>query len=283
MTLTEKVVANAKPGTKLYRLFDGNGLYLELLPAGGKYWRMKYQFAGKERRLALGVYPIVTLKAARDRSIDARRLVANGVDPGEQKRLAKAARIAATGDTLEPIALQWLIKQKPLWAASHWDKIRLMLERDIYPWLGKRPIRAILPLELLAVLRRVEGRGALDTTKRVRIVLGQVFRYAVANGLADRDPTPDLKGAIASVPKSHLASITDPAGVGRLMTAIAAYEGTPVVRAALQLAPLTFVRPGAASTPQQLTFPTARKPVRSLRITTTVRYCLERGRTSRSS
>ena len=244
MGLSDKAASNAKAGPKKYRLFDGDGLYLEVSNRGGKYWRLKYRFSGKEKCLALGIYPRVGLKLARTRSDDARRLLTGGIDPGEHKKIARAAGVDAAANSFEAVALEWLIKQKPIWAESHWTKIEAMLRRDLFPWLGSRPITAITPPELLAALRRIEARGALDTTKRARIVAGQVFRFAVATGRAERDITPDLRGAIAPSVKKHLAAIIEPKEAGRLLLAIDNYVGTPVVRAALRLAPLTFVRPG---------------------------------------
>jgi integrase len=244
MSLSDKSVSNAKPAVKPYRLFDGGGLYLEVATNAGKYWRVKYRFGGKEKCLAVGSYPTVTLKGARSRCAEARRLLSEGIDPGEHKKLARAARVDAAGNGFGAIATEWLAQQKPTWASSHWTKIDAMLRRDLFPWLGSRPISAITPPELLAALRRIEARGAVDTTKRARIVAGQVFRYAVATGRAERDPTPDLRGAIAPTVKQHLAAITDPKEAGKLLLAIDHYVGTPVVRAALRLAPLTFVRPG---------------------------------------
>jgi integrase len=244
MSLSDKTVSNAKIRPNRYRLFDRDGLYLEVSARGGKYWRLKYRFKGKEKCLALGVYPRVGLKLARSRADEARRLLTDGVDPGEQKKIARAAGADAAANSFAAIALEWLLKQKPTWAASHWVKIEAMLKRDLFPWLGSRPITAITPPELLAALRRIEARGAIDTTKRARIVAGQVFRFAVATGRAERDITPDLRGAIAPPVKKHLAAIIEPKEAGQLLLAIENYVGTPVVRAALRLAPLTFVRPG---------------------------------------
>ncbi|HEX4050646.1 MAG TPA: integrase arm-type DNA-binding domain-containing protein [Steroidobacteraceae bacterium] len=244
MALSDKTVINAKAQPKRYRLFDGNGLYLEVSATSGKYWRMKYRFNGKEKCLAFGVYPTVSLKMARGRCGDAHRLLSEGIDPAEHKKLVRASRLTAAANSFEALALEWLTRQKPLWAESHWAKIEAMLKRDLFPWLGPRPITAITPPELLTVLRRIEARGAVDTTQRARIVFGQVLRYAVATGRAERDITPELRGAIAPTVKKHLAAITEPKEVGRLMAAISHYLGTPVVRAALRLAPLTFVRPG---------------------------------------
>ncbi|MGB8694566.1 MAG: integrase arm-type DNA-binding domain-containing protein [Steroidobacteraceae bacterium] len=248
MSLTDKSASNAKPAAKPYRLFDGDGLYLEVSTTAAKYWRMKYRIGGKEKRLALGVYPEISLKAARGRCQDARRLLMDGIDPSEHKRIARASRAGAAENSFEVVALEWLAKKKPIWASSHWTKIGAMLKRDLFPWLGARPVGAITPPELLSALRRIEARGAVDTTKRARIVAGQVFRYAVAAGHAQRDPTPELRGAIAPTVKMHLAAIVDPKEAGKLLLAIEEYVGTPVVRAALRLAPMVFVRPGELRT-----------------------------------
>lgn len=244
MPLSDKAVVNARAGVKPYRRFDGGGLYLEVSTSAGKYWRLKYRFGGKEKRLALGVYPDISLKMARGRRDEARRILAEGVDPGEHRKITRAESANAAANTFETIALEWLLRQKNTWAESHSTKIDAMLKRDLLPWLGSRAISAITPAELLVCLRRIEARGAVDTTKRARIVAGQVFRYAVATGRAGRDPTPDLRGAIAPSVKKHFAAITDPTEAGKLLLAIEGYVGTPVVRAALRLAPLTFVRPG---------------------------------------
>ena len=210
MAISDREISNAKGGDKPYRLFDGDGMYIEVYPNGAKYWRLKYRFAGKEKRLALGVYPDVTLKKARSRCEAARCMLREDVDPSEHKKIARASRFAATANSFESVALEWLLKQKPIFAASHWTRLDTLLRRDLFPWLGSRPIKSITPPELLASLRRVEARGALETTKRARTVAGQVFRFAVATGRADRDPTPDLRGAFMRAPKHHRAAITEP-------------------------------------------------------------------------
>lgn len=159
MALSDKAVTNAKAGAKNYRLFDGDGLYLEVSTSAAKYWRLKYRFDGKEKCLALGVYSHVSLKMARDRCREARRLLATGIDPSEHKKIARAARVDTAANTFEAVALEWLLQKKPIWASSHWVKIEAMLKRDLFPWLGSRPIAAITAAELLAVLRRIEARG----------------------------------------------------------------------------------------------------------------------------
>jgi hypothetical protein len=231
MALSDRAVDAAKSAEKPYRIFDANGLYPEVSTGASKYWRMKYRYAGKEKRLAFGVYPIVTLKMARSRRDEARRMLSEGVDPGEYKKIARASQIAMAENSFESVALEWLLRQKPMWAYSHWSKIDALLKRDLFPWLGSRPIALITPVELLASSRRIEKRGAMETTKRARIVASQVFRYGVATGRVERDIAPDLRGAIAPAVKKHLAAITDPAEVGPVLVAIEHYVGTPVVLA----------------------------------------------------
>jgi integrase len=223
-------------------LFDSGGLYLEVTTAGRKYWRWKYRFGGKEKRLAFGVYPDVTLKMAREKRDDARLQLANGVDPGEARRAEKVAQAGA--ESFEAIAREWHAKFSPGWEASHGDRILRRLENDIFPWLGKRPIGEIKAPDTLAVLRRIESRGALETAHRALQNCGQIFRYAVATGRAERDPARDLKGALPPPKEKHHASITDPKRIAELLRAIDAYEGYFVTKCALRLAPLVFVRPG---------------------------------------
>jgi integrase len=242
MPLTDVKIRSAKPREKSYKLFDSGGLYLEVMSAGGKYWRWKYRFTGKEKRLAFGVYPDVGLKAARDKRDSARKHVANGIDPGEARRAEKVAQ--ASAESFEAIAREWHSKFLPGWVATHGDRILRRLERDVFPWLGKRPIGEIKALELLSVLRRIENRGALETAHRALQNCGQIFRYAVATGRAERDPTGDLHGAIPPAKEKHHASITDPKRIGELLRTIDAYQGYFVTKCALRIAPLVFVRPG---------------------------------------
>ncbi|WP_104656729.1 tyrosine-type recombinase/integrase [Ralstonia insidiosa] len=248
MPLTDVEIRNARPREKAYRLTDGAGMYLEVSPAGGKYWRFKYRFASKEKRLALGVYPEVSAKEARGRRDDARKLLANGIDPGIERKVQKAATVERAANSFEAVAREWFARQAPNWAATHADKIIARLEKDVFPWLGGRPIAEIKTPEVLAVLRRVEARGALDTAHRVHQNCGQVFRYAVATGRAERDMTGDLRGALPAARHTHFASITDPSAVAGLLRALDAFQGTFVVQCALRLAPLLFVRPGELRT-----------------------------------
>lgn len=244
MPLTDIALKAAKPAEKPQRLFDGGGLYLEISTAGGKWWRFKYRFDGKEKRLSLGVYPDVSLKDARERRDEMRRLVANGIDPGVNRKIQKAAKVERSANSFEVIAREWYAKHSPGWADTHSSKIIRRLEKDVFPWIGGRPISEISAQELLTVLRRIEGRGTLDTAHRAGGNCSQVFRYAIATGRADRDPVPDLRGALPPARGGNFAAITDPAKVGALLRAIDAFEGTFVVQSALRLAPLIFVRPG---------------------------------------
>lgn len=244
MPLTDKAIQKAKHGERHVRLFDGGGLYLELAPAGGKWWRLKYRFLRKEKRLSLGVYPQVSLKQARVRRDEAKRLLGNGIDPSAQRQAQKAIVTERAGNSFEAVAKEWFEKFSGQWVKSHADKIRTRLEQNVYPYIGGRPVAELTAREVLGVLRRIEGRGAVETAHRTKQSCSQVFRYAVATGRAERDPTVDLRGALAPVAEQHHASITDPKAIGALLRAIDGFEGSPVTKAALQLAPLTFVRPG---------------------------------------
>jgi integrase len=248
MPLTDAEIRNAPPREKAYRLTDGSGMYLEISPAGGKYWRFKYRFAGKEKRLALGVYPEVSGKEARLRRDEARRLLANGIDPGIERKVQKASTVERAANSFEAVAREWFARQSPGWAKTHADKIIARLEKDAFPWLGGRAIAEIKAPEVLAVLRRVEARGALDTAHRVHQNCGQVFRYAVATGRAERDVSADLRGALPAARHTHFASVTEPLEVAGLLRALDGFQGTFVVQCALRLAPLLFVRPGELRT-----------------------------------
>jgi integrase len=242
MPLTNTLVRSAKPKDKTFKLFDSGGLYLEVNPTGGKWWRWKYRFGNKEKRLSFGVYPDVSLKAARERRDAARKQLASGIDPGEARKAEKTAQAGA--ESFEAIAREWHAKFSVGWESKHSERTLRRIERNVFPWLGKRPISEIKAPELLAVLRRIESRGALETTHRVMQNCSQVFRYAVATGRAERDPTGDLRGALPPNKEKHHASIIEPKGVAELLRAIDAYQGYFVTKCALRLAPLVFVRPG---------------------------------------
>lgn len=244
MPLTDTKIRKAKPTEKTQRLFDGGGLYLEISPKGGKWWRLKYRYGGKEKRLSLGIYPDISLKDARERRDAARKLLANDVDPSENRKAAKAAKIVQASNSFEIVAREWYAKHSPNWSPNHGNRIIRRLERDIFPWLGGKPIAEINAPQLLDVIRRIEKRGALETAHRALSNCGQVFRYAVATGRAERDPSGDLRGALPPVKGTHFAAVTDPEKVAEVLRAIDGYNGTLIVRCALRLAPLVFVRPG---------------------------------------
>lgn len=245
--LTDIQVKNAKSKDKPYKLSDGGRLYLEVMPTGSKLWRMKFQRAnGKESRLAFGRYPEISLAEARERRTAARRLADEGIDLADHRDAQKAAKAIQTANTFEAVAREWLDKNKDGWAKSHFDKIVGRLENDVFPHLGGKPVATITAPELLAVIRRIENRGVLETAHRALANTGQILRYAVATGRAERDPSGDLRGALPSVKsrRTHFAAVTEPKQVAELLRALDGYQGTPTVRAALRLAPLVFVRPG---------------------------------------
>lgn len=243
--LTDTAIRKAKPADKPRRLFDGGGLYLEIVPAGGKWWRLKYRFGGKEKRLALGTYPDTGLVAARMRRDEARKLLAAGVDPSEQRKAEKVERIKAAeiaADTFEKVARDWMARQDV--AEITKLKNKWILETFLFPEIGALPIGTITPRVLLDALRKIEGAGKLDTASRAKVKVGQVFRWAILEGKAEADPTASLRGALKQPKAKHHAAITDPMKVGELLRAIDGFTGQPVTLAALKLAPLVFVRPG---------------------------------------
>ena len=244
MSLSDTAVRNAKPDKKATKLFDDRGLYLEVSPTGGKWWRLKYRFDGKEKRLSLGVYPDVGLRDARERRDSARKLLADGIDPSENRKSQKATRADGVANSFEIVTREWFAKYSKTWAANHTDRLVRLFERDIFPWMGGRPIADIAAPELLAVLRRIEGRGALDTAHRALGSCGQVFRYAVATGRVKRDPSVDLRGALPPAKGQHFAATTDPKELAQILRAMDGYEGSLTVRCALRLAPMVFVCPG---------------------------------------
>lgn len=244
MTLSDVAIRKAKAADKTQRLFDGSGLYLELSPAGGKWWRLKYRFGGKEKRLSLGTYPDTSLADAREKRDAARKLLAAGVDPGEQRKAVKAAGEERAANSFEVIAREWHAKQSATWVELHASRIMLRLENDVFPWLGSRPIADVTTKELLATVNRIVDRGAVESAHRVLQNCGQVLRYAIATGRAERNPVADLRGALPPVKQTHLASIIEPNAIGGLLRAMDAYNGSLVTKCALRLAPMVFVRPG---------------------------------------
>ncbi|MRR16236.1 MAG: DUF4102 domain-containing protein [Deltaproteobacteria bacterium] len=241
--LSDMKVRTAKPKDKPYKLSDNDGLYLLVTEKGGKWWRFKYRFDGKEKLLSLGTYPEISLADARQRRDESRKQVAKGIDPGAIRKSQKQAETEEK-DTFEVIAREWHDRFRSTWSGGHAATIMDRMERDLFPWIGKRPIAEIKAPELLAAMRRVESRGALETAHRIRTIGGQVFRYAVSTGRAERDPSVDLKGALPQPQEKHRAAITEPVEVGKLLRSIDDYSGSLVVKCALKIAPLVFVRPG---------------------------------------
>lgn len=244
MPLTHTAITKAKPTGKTQRLFDGGGLYLEVSPKGGKWWRLKYRHGGKEKRLSLGTFPDTSLAEARERRDAARKLLGSGIDPGAQRKATKAAAEEHSANSFEVVAREWHAKRSATWVDLHASRIMLRLENDIFPWLGNRPIADITAKEFLLTVNRIVDRGAVESAHRVLQNCGQVLRYAISTGRTDRNPIADLRGALPPVKPKNLAAITDPAAIGGLLRAIDGYQGTFITKCALRLAPLVFVRPG---------------------------------------
>ncbi|NIF54628.1 integrase arm-type DNA-binding domain-containing protein [Burkholderia sp. Ax-1724] len=244
MPLTNIAIRKALPREKLYRLTDGEGMYLEVAPNGSKYWRLKYRFAGKEKRLALGIYPYVSLADARERRYEARKALAAGFDPGEVKKAEKPAARMAAANSFAVATQGWLDERKPYVTAGSWEKTKARFEKDVFPWLGKRPVSEIDAPEILSVLRRIDSRGARFTAHKVRSEISRVFRYGVKEGYCKDDPAGNLVKAIPPAQTIHFASITEPEKVGAMLRAFDGFAGTFPVLCALKLAPMLFTRPG---------------------------------------
>lgn len=244
MPLTDTAIRRAKAKNKPYKMFDAGGLFLLVTPSGGKWWRFKYHFAGKEKLLSLGIYPDVSLKDARDRRDLERKNLASQIDPSLNRKVAKTALIDKQANGFEVLAREWIEKKADVWAPSNSEKHLRRLEVNVFPWLGNRPIADITAPELLAVLRRMEARGAVETAHRILQTCGQIFRYAIATGRATHDPAFDLRGALKPIKGGHLAAVTDPKAIGPLLRAMNDYQGSPITRCALRMAPYVFVRPG---------------------------------------
>lgn len=242
--LTDTQIRQAKGTGKAYRLYDERGLYLEVSPPGGKLWRFKYHIGGKEKRIGLGRYPDVSLSQARERREESRKLVARGIDPSAQRQAERAAVELAVTSRFEVVAREWIEKNITTWSPTHAKTVLQRLEKDIFPWLGDRLVGDITAPELLAVIRKVELRGAVETAHRELAICGQVFRYAIATNRAERDPSGDLRGALTPVQNDHFSAITDPKRLGQVLRMFDGYSGGLVVKSALRLTPLLFVRPG---------------------------------------
>jgi integrase len=252
MALTSlKIVKSKAQANQTQRLFDGHGLYLEIAPSGGKWWRLKYRIAGKEKRLSLGVFTAagsntveVSLEAARKAAEEARKLMRDGVDPSQERKAEKLRVAHQSENTFEGAAREWHGKQSTAWVPAHAERVLRRLERYIFPSLGQRPIAEIEAPELLNALRVIEARGKDTTTHLARQYVGMVFRYGIATGRCQRNPAADLRGALTPVKKGNFAAVTEPEQLRKILRSIDAYDGTLTVRCALRLAPLVVVRPG---------------------------------------
>lgn len=246
MPLTDAQCRNAKcpPDKKRARFTDSGGLYLEVSPNGSKRWFWKYSKNGKEGRIALGSYPAVNLTAARKARDAAKAQKSEGIDPVHAKQAAKLASSVSVGDNFGAIAAEWLAQNKPQWSDSHYVREERNITKDLNPYIGKRSIRQVTPIELLALVRKVEDRGAVNAASRVLTTAHGVWCYAVAIGRTDRDITPDIKKALKPHTKKNYPAIIEPLQLGQLLRAMEAYQGGLIVRAALQIAPILFQRPG---------------------------------------
>lgn len=242
--LTDTLIRNAKPKAKPYKLPRELGLFVLVNPTGAKWWRFAYRFAGKEMLLSMGTYPEVPLTLARQRRDEARRQIAAGINPSEQRREARAATVAATDGAFSAVVERWKADELAAASNSYQLNVSRMLDRDVLPYIGMQPITEIKPRDLIAIFNRIRERGLEETARRSRTVVGQIFRYAIRRGLAETDPTQPLRGERRVKPVRHYAAFTDPADVSRLMRAIYDYKGTPEVRAAVKLSALLFQRPG---------------------------------------
>jgi integrase len=243
MPLTQTLIVNAQPREKTYRLFDGAGLYLEVSPRGGKWWRARYHIGGRDQRLSLGVFPVVGLKLARQRSLELRSQLASGQDPAKLRKAAKR-KLIRRSETFESIAREWHEHFSSQWADSHGDRVLRRLESYLFPWLGKSPITQVSAVEILECLRRLEHQNTHETARRVLQSCGQILRYAILTGRAETDVSSHLYRALVPRKGKHLPSIKSPKEAGALLRAIEGYDGRLTTRYALRLAPLVFVRPG---------------------------------------
>ncbi len=243
-SLTDIAVRNAKASDKAYKLYDKSGLFLYVAPSGGRWWRFKYRYLGKEKLISMGVYPDVTLKEAREKRDEARKELAKGNNPSEIRQKRKQEKLLMSVNTFEAVALEWIDKQSIKWVPKNAARNLSMLKRYVFPHIGKTPIAEVTAAMLLATIQRIEKLGIHETAHRTMQVCGQIFRYAIATGRAQADLSLVLKGALTPVVEKHHASITDPKKIGSLLKAISDYDGSILTRYALRIAPLVFVRPG---------------------------------------
>lgn len=241
MPLSDTSIKNAKPNPdKDYKLYDEKGMYVLIHKNGGRYFRLKYRINGKEKVLALGTYPETSLKEAREKRDTAKKQISDGIDPSITRKIEKAGAIE---NTFKAIAEDFLMTKQQEWSASHHRHIKECFERDVYPWMGNTPLKSLTAIEVLTTLKRITARGALETAARTKQFIGQAIRYGIATGRAERDVTQDLRGALPSPPKGHYPAITESKPLAQLLKDIDAYQGSFVIRTALQLQPLLFARP----------------------------------------
>ncbi|MDO9105511.1 MAG: integrase arm-type DNA-binding domain-containing protein [Methylovulum sp.] len=244
MPLSDTAIKNAKPKDKPYKLTDEKGMFLLINANGSKYFRYNYRFNGKRKTLSLGVYPLTTLKDAREKRDTAKKQIDGGIDPSENRKAVKSAKAESAANSFEVIALEWYERKMTDKSEDHKKRALGLFNRDLFPYLGSKPIADIKAMELLTALRRIEARNAIETAHRALQICGQVFRYAIATGRTERDITPDLRGSLMQAKAGHFSAVTAPKDAAELLRAIDGYTGTFVVKSALQLAPLVFVRPG---------------------------------------
>ena len=244
MPLTDTAIKNAKPTDKPYKMQDEKGMYMLVNPNGSKYFRYNYRFDSKRLTLSLGVYPTISLKEARDKRDTAIKQIAGGINPSENKKAVKQSRAESLSNSFEVIAREWYERNMTDKSEHHQKRAMSLFQRDIFPYLGSKPITDIKAIELLTALRRIEARNAIETAHRALQICGQVFRYAIATGRTERDITPDLRGSLMQAKAGHFSAVTEPKQAAELLRVIDGYTGTFIVKSALQLAPLVFVRPG---------------------------------------
>ncbi|QZY80893.1 tyrosine-type recombinase/integrase [Klebsiella sp. CTHL.F3a] len=243
MKLTIRQIDTQKPRDKAFKLSDGGGLYLLVNPNGSRYWRLKYRFAGKEKLLAVGVYPDVTLAQARNRREEAKKLLGEGKDPAQERKLDKLSRQIEVESSFEAIAREWYKRRFDNWSVSYREEMMRTFEKDVFPFIGHRPIKDIKPLELLDVLSKLEERGATEKARKVRQRCGEVWKYAVITGRAEYNPAPDLASALVPHEKEHYAFLTKEE-LPDFLRILETYSGSILVKIAMKLTMLTGVRPG---------------------------------------
>ncbi|MBJ6749565.1 tyrosine-type recombinase/integrase [Geomonas anaerohicana] len=248
MRLSDLQIRKAQPKEKVYRLSDGEGLYLYVHPRGGKWWRFRYRFDGNEKLISFGVYPYITLADARERTYQAKCMVAKGIDPSQERKRAKEAKLERIANAFEAIAREWHkhMVGNQMWSADHAATVLTRLEKDVFPWIGTKPIAEVTAKEIKGILDRVRSRGIIETARRVRTILGQVYTYAIATDRANYDISAGFKGYLPPTSKTrkHMAAVTDPKELAPLLRAMDGYQGSLVAQSALKLLPMLFVRPG---------------------------------------